>query len=155
MKWLLCFSFILCATFIYAQTIIVDGTLIGENLSPNVFKDCSAELFSDEWELLEKQRINSAGNFTFQLHFAHNYYVVVKQKKYVIWKLLVKNRMEYGQLHYPVQVAIPSLARTKDVYEITFDKDGNRLYLKNGQPVTEITYRFETSRRDSSEIIFK
>lgn len=138
-----------------AQTVIVEGTLVGNNTAPIQFKEYWAELRSDDSLLLEKRRINMTGNFEFQLLFAHNYYVIVRNKEQTIWKLLVKNKMESGLMHYPVQIQIPDIPKKKDVYEITFDRIGNKLYLKNGQAVTELTYLFETSRRDTTEIIQK
>jgi hypothetical protein len=138
-----------------AQTVIVDGTLGSSNGTLVPFKDYWAELRSDDSVLIEKQRVNSAGNFTFRLNFAHDYYVTVCSKEQTVWQLLVKNRMQKEMIHYPVYVSIPSIEREKDVYEVTVDKEGNKEYLKNGMPITEITYRFETTRRDSTEIIRK
>ncbi|MCW5909337.1 MAG: hypothetical protein KIS94_15835 [Chitinophagales bacterium] len=145
--------FFCCCTF--AQTVIIDGTVGSINSVPVPFKDYWAELRSDDSTLIEKQRINSAGNFTFQLKFAHDYYIGVRNKEETIWQLIVKNRMEREMIHYPVFINISPVEKSKDVYEVTVDKDGNKKYLKNGMPITEITYNFETTRRDSSEIIRK
>ncbi|MBK7149484.1 MAG: hypothetical protein IPH78_11845 [Bacteroidetes bacterium] len=68
---------------------------------------------------------------------------------------MVHNRMEYGQVHYPVEIQIQGEQQEKDTYEVTVDANGNKVYLKNNKPITETTYRFETGRRDSSEIIRK
>lgn len=138
-----------------AQSVIVDGELISTNGVPIIYKDYWAELRSDDSVLLEKQRVNSAGHFVFQLNFAHDYYLSVYSKAGVAWRLLVHNRMEAGQVYYPVKVELPARRRDKDVYEVTFDADGKKMYLKNGMPISEITYEFETGRRDSSEIIKK
>jgi hypothetical protein len=135
--------------------VIIDGTVGSSNGTSVTFKDYWAELRSDDSTLIEKQRVNSAGNFTFQLKYAHDYYIRIRKKEETVWQLMVKNRMEKELIHYPVYVNISGGERTKDVYEVTVNKDGNKLYLKNGMPITEITYRFETSRRDSTEIILK
>lgn len=156
-KWL-CFLFVffsVAGNRLHAQTVIVDGTLGSSNGTPVPFKDYWAELRSDDSVLIEKQRINSAGNFTFRLNFAHDYYITVRSKEETVWQLMVKNRMEKEMIHYPVYVSIPAIEKGKDVYEVTVDKDGNKQYLKNGMPITEITYRFETARRGSTEIIRK
>lgn len=159
MKWysILIFQVLLgvISPAIKAQTVIVEGKLVGRKNAPVPYKEYWAELRSEDSTLLEKRKVNAVGNFEFQLLFAHNYYVIVRNKEFIIWKLLLKNKMETGVMHYPVQIEIPGLLKEKDVYEITFDKAGNKLYLKNGQPVTELTYLFETGRRDSSEIIKK
>lgn len=138
-----------------AQTVIIDGSLISKDNTTTAYKDYSAELRDEDSVLIEKQKVNSAGNFTFQLSFAHDYLIAVNNKAETIWRLLVSNRMEQNQIHYPVAIEIRPLKREKDVYEIVFDKDGNKLYFKNKMPITEVTYRFETERRDSSEIIKK
>lgn len=148
-------SALLVPAYAYSQTVIIDGTLGSSSGKPVSFKDYWAELRSDDSVLIEKQRINSAGNFTFQLKFAHDYFVIIRDREQTVWKLIVKNRMEKEMIHYPVFVSIPAIEREKDVYEVTVDKDGNKLYLKNGMPITEITYRFETTRRDTTEIIRK
>lgn len=137
------------------QTVIIDGTVVSTNSLPLNYKEYYAELRSDDSVLLQKQRINSAGNFTFQLMFAHDYYVAVQSKTEVVWRLLVHNRMEVGQVHYPVTVEIPARQKGKDVYEVSFDSEGKKIYLKNGMPISELTYEFETTRRDSTEIIKK
>lgn len=142
-----------CCSF--AQTVIIDGTVRSSSNNLPQLKDYWAELRSDDSTLIEKQRINSAGNFTFQLKFAHDYYIGVRNKEETVWQLIVKNRMEREMIHYPVFINIPPVKKSKDVYEVTLDKNGNKKYLKNGMPITEITYRFETTRRDSSEIIRK
>jgi hypothetical protein len=137
------------------QSVVIDGSMVSTNGLPIIYKDYTAELRSDDSVLLEKQRVNTAGNFTFQLKFAHDYYISVYNKTETVWRLLVHNKMEFGMVHYPVTVEIPARPKDKDVYEVTFDKEGNKLYLKNGLPISEITYQFETGRRDSSEIIKK
>lgn len=139
----------------HAQSVIVEGELVSTNGIPIIYKDYIAELRSDDSVLLEKQRVNTAGNFTFQLKFAHDYYLSVYNKTGIVYRLLVHNKMEMGQVHYPVKVEIPARRKAKDVYEVTFDAEGKKLYLKNGLPISEITYEFETGRRDSSEIIKK
>jgi len=138
-----------------SQSVIVDGSLISTTSVALNFKDYLAELWSDDSVLIEKQRVNTAGNFTFQLMFAHDYYLSVRNKTETIWRLLVHNKMETGLVHYPVAIEIPARQKEKDVYEITFDKEGNKQYLKNKMPISEITYEFETNRRDSTEIIKK
>ncbi len=159
MKWYSIFIFQvligLISPAVKSQTVIVEGRLVGRENAPVVYKEYWAELRSDDSTLLEKRKVNAVGNFEFQLLFAHNYYVIVRNRDTVVWKLLLKNKMEKGVMHYPVQIEIPGSIKEKDVYEITIDKAGNKLYLKNGQPVTELTYLFETTRRDTSEIIKK
>ncbi len=138
-----------------AQSVIVEGELVSTNGLPIIYKDYWAELRSDDSVLIEKQRVNTAGNFIFQLKFSHDYFLSVQNKNGVVYRLLVHNKMEDGQVHYPVKVEIPARRKDKDVYEVTFDALGNKLYLKNGLPISEITYQFETGRRDSTEIIKK
>lgn len=122
---------------------------------PVPYKEYRAELRSDDSTLIETQKVNSAGYFSFKLRFAHDYYVGVLTTDKTVWQLIVKNRLEKGSMEYPVTVFIPPLKMQKDVYEVTVDKDGITRYLKNGSPITEITYRFETERRDTSEYIHK
>lgn len=138
-----------------AQSVTVVGRLKSSNTTPVIYKDYWAELRSDDSTLIEKQKINSAGYFAFNLNFAHDYYVGVRTKDETVWQLIVKNRLETGDLQYPVIVYIPPIEKEKDVYEVTVDKEGKTRYLKNGLPITEITYRFETERRDTTEIIKK
>lgn len=137
------------------QTVIIDGKLKFNETEPIRPKDYTAELRSEDATLLEKVKVNSAGAFTFQLQYAHDYRISVCTKNKTIWQLLVHNRMEYGQVHYPVEIEIQSEQKGKDIYEVTVDAEGNKVYLKNSKPITETTYRFETGRRDSSEIIRK
>lgn len=148
-------SMALVCTHAIAQTVTVDGRLKSSNGVPVPYKDYWAELRSDDSTLIEKQKINTAGYFSFMLNFAHDYYVGVRTKEATVWQLIIKNRLETGDLHYPVFVYIPPIEKQKDVYEVTVDKNGNKIYLKNGLPITEITYHFETERRDTTEIIKK
>jgi hypothetical protein len=138
-----------------AQTVIIDGRLKYKETDMVRLKDYTAELRSDDSILLEKVKVNSAGAFTFQLHFAHDYRISVNSKDKSIWQLLVHNKMEYGQVHYPVEIEIPGEQKEKDTYEVTVNEEGNKVFLKNGKPITETTFRFETGRRDSTEIIKK
>lgn len=142
-------------TYAHAQTVTVIGHLKSSNTLPVVFKDYVAELRSDDSTLIETQKVNTAGYFSFKLRFAHDYYVGVLNTEKTVWQLIVKNRLEKGSIEYPVTVFIPPIKMQKDVYEVTVDKDGITRYLKNGLPITEITYRFETERRDTSEYIHK
>lgn len=148
---LLCMFHLLLA----AQTVIIDGHLKYKETDIVRLKDYTAELRSDDSILLEKVKVNSAGAFTFQLHFAHDYRISVNSKDKSIWQLLVHNKMEYGQVHYPVEIEIPGEQKEKDTYEVTVNEEGNKVFLKNGKPITETTFRFETGRRDSTEIIKK
>jgi|ERR1043165_3500982 hypothetical protein len=138
-----------------AQSVVIDGKMVSTDGVALEYKDYWAELRADDSVLIEKQRINTAGNFTLRLMFAHDYYVSVQNKTKVIWRLLVRNRVEEGLVHYPVTVEMPSRRKDKDVYEVTLDKKGDKVYLKNGMPISEITYQFETERRDSTEILKK
>ena len=138
-----------------AQTVIIDGRLKYTETDMVRLKDYTAELRSDDSTLLEKVKINSAGTFTFQLQFAHDYRISVNSKNKTVWQLLVHNKMEYGQVHYPVEIEIAGEQKEKDTYKVTLNEEGNKVYLKNGKPITETTFRFETGRRDSTEIIKK
>lgn len=138
-----------------AQSVVIDGQMVIANDMALEYKDYWAELRADDSMLIEKQRVNTAGNFTFRLMFAHDYYVLVRDKTKVVWRLLVHNKVEQGLVHYPVTVEMSSRRKDKDVYEVTLDKKGNKVYLKNGLPISEITYQFETERRDSTEILKK
>lgn len=155
MKFSVVILFLFLALNSRSQSVIIDGKLESSNNANIAFKDYSAELWSDDSMLIEKQRVNTAGNFTFQLKFAHDYYLSVHDKTEIIWRLLIHNKMEAGLVHYPITVEISPKRKEKDVYEIFFDKDGNKQYLKNKLSISEITYQFETGRRDTSEIIKK
>lgn len=149
------FVFLLAGITIQAQSVIVDGTLKNSGSGTINYKNYTVELRSDDTLLIEKQRVNTAGQFSFRLQFAHDYYVYVRKDGEVFWKLLIHNKMQYGQIHYPVEVDVSPVPKSKDVYEVIVKSDGTKEYLKNKMPITEITYQFETGRRDSSEIIRK
>ena len=63
-----------------SQNVIIEGTVVSANQEKIEYKNYWAELRSDDSVLLEKQRINTAGNFTFQLNFAHDYFISVLTK---------------------------------------------------------------------------
>jgi hypothetical protein len=44
-------------------------------------------------------------------------------------------------------VKVTTTRISSDTYEMQIDKKNNSKYLKNGKPVTKLTYEFETKRR--------
>ena len=46
-----------------------------------------------------------------------------------------------------VELTVQNIRISDDNYEMQTDKKGNSKYYKNGKPVTQLTFEFETKRR--------
>lgn len=144
-----------CGTFyLQAQLVIIDGKFEWQGKGCN---NCRLDVLRGDSALYATAKADAIGKVTVQLKRKGTFLLLFKQNEKVVRALLVRNRLEAGTQHLPIEVPIIPPADSADLYQIELDQEGNKRYLKNNHPITEITYRFETERLklDSTQIIIQ
>lgn len=150
----LCIMFSCSTFYLQAQLVIIDGKFEWQGKSCN---NCRLDVLRGDSALYTTAKADAVGKVTAQLKRKGTFLLLFKQDEKVVRTLLVRNRLEIGTQHLPVEVPIAPPADSADLYQIELDQEGNKRYLKNNNPITEITYRFETERLkvDSPQIVIQ